>query len=110
MFLHQRARRRRRHAKRCRILSQGVAPTIDSVAETSGSTENEGDDQTNYSLEFVVQYCRTHWPQWVQAAYAEVELLRQDIQDQPSRRIANTLYNVEYLYLRLAKVRGGLIE
>ena len=109
MYLYQRLhRRRRRHARRCRILSQKEVPlTTEPTAAAVDPVGEDDDSSSNYNLEFVVRFCTQHWSQWVQEANAEMTHLRQEVQSHPSRKTADTLYNVEYLYLRLAKVNNS---
>ena len=94
------ARRKRRHQQRCQVLfdapeedENGTSPTAHDNMETS-----------RYTCEFIVQFCRENWDQWVRDAKSEIMQIQHDIVEYPSRRATNTLYNIEDLYMRLVKV------
>ena len=101
-------RRKRRHAKRCRILEQPISPRLSTLIGDSKACE-DGDSDSEYSFKFVVDFCRKNWLQWVQDSYSEMVQMKLEILERPSYRVANktanTLVNVECLYWRLVKVR-----
>ena len=72
-------------------------PSVNAVAE---------DSATPYSTEFITKFCRQNWSQWVVQTRLALNRTQEEMFEQPTRQLGDTLYGLEQLLYPLAKVSG----
>ena len=94
--------RQKIHRRKCQLLfAESKALSV-----VKGSSNREYPNPVPYSSDFVVNFCKKHWATWTDETYAELLQSQHDAIHRPSRALSNTIYNLEYLWFRLSKVRS----
>ena len=81
------------------------------ISETNGdeatippSVPDHVPDKSPYSSEFLFQFCKEHWGNWISQVQRTLTRIQQDHLEAPSLRLENTMYGLEQLLHPLLKV------